>query len=975
MLIHTLAQSIRQALRSGRNLGALLTVPALLAGLPLDVQAQDANKDSPKLETIEVTGSNIRRVDIETANPVVTIDKAAIQRSGKQTLGDLIQDLPAIAGPQQNGRVNNGGGSGAATVSLRGLGAARTLVLVDGHRINNADVNSIPANVVERIEVLTDGASATYGSDAIGGVVNFILRKNYQGANFSTDYGISDHDDGERKGYHFSFGQTSDKGSIMAGVDYNKSEPVPAANRQFSDHAVYYQNGAPFVAGGSSANPNGFIVLPANLKAQFGCASVTRKQGAVGTSLGDYRCYTAADGFNFQAVGNVLLVKQERTSAFVIGNYKLTDNVETYLEVYHNKTVANSALAPYPADTRSAPFTISGDSYYNPFGVDLTGTATRFRARLTSLGNRETHNATTSDQAIAGFRGTFGDSSWAWDANFDFGHTQALTLTSGFLNVGKLNAGAGPSYNAGTAANPKIVCGTDPAKGGSGPIAGCNPFNFLNIFDPNTIAALQGASANPFTNFLTSEKSVNVSSNGTVFNLPAGAVQLALGASYRKEYSNTQADAIEVSDAQGNCDIGSGCVSSLQGGYNVKEVYGEVLIPILKDAPFASALNLTLGDRYSKYSNFGSTNNWKAAIEYRPIEDLLLRGTVSKVFRAPTVSNIFAAFGSTAPQLIDPCDGLDATGLAAHSAVCKGIGAAQLSPDGKFHYPTGGNGQFAGVTSGSKLAGVELTPEFGKSFDFGVVYDPHWLPGLSVSTDLWRVYLNNNIAQISAANSVNLCYLGGTSVTSTCGFITRDPTTGQIASIAVPIGNIGRLDTSGVDLAATYRLPETAFGNFTANFQTTYLKNFSDDTAPGSGALVQQFAGHYSTGASAITYANFSRWKALANLSWRMGAFDASITSKYVGKYKVGYVNPAYNISADRYVPAVELKYGASVYNNVQVGYNIEPINTRIDLGIDNVGNKQPAQVYNNNSLNGNVDVNTFDTVGRFYWARLSVKF
>ena len=975
MLIHSLSQSIRHALRSGRNYGALLAVPALLAGLPVSVLAQDATKDSPKLETIEVTGSNIRRVDIETANPVVTIDKAAIQRSGKQTLGDLIQDLPAITGQQATPRMNNGGGSGAAGVSLRGLGAARTLLLVDGHRINNGDVNSIPANLVERIEVLTDGASATYGSDAIGGVVNLILRKNYQGADFSADYGISDHDDGERQGYHFSFGQTSDKGSIMAGVDYNKQEPVPASNRKFSDHAVYYQYGKPFVAGGSSANPNGFIVLPANLKAQFGCASVTRKQGAVGTSLSDYRCYTAADGFNFQAVGNVLLIKQERASAFVVGNYKLTDSIETYLEIYHNKTVSNSALAPYPADTRASPFTISGQSYYNPFGADLTGTATRFRARLTSLGNRETHFATTSDQAIAGLRGTFGDTSWQWDGNFDFGHTQQLSLTSGFLNVSKLNAGAGPSYNAGTAANPKIVCGTDPAKGGSGPIAGYNPFNFLNIFDPNTIAALQAAGSNPFVNTLTSEKSVNLSTNGTLFTLPAGGVQLALRGSYRKEYSNTQVDSILVPDSAGNCDIGSGCSSPLQGGYNVKEVYGEVLIPLLKDVPFASTLNLTLGDRYSKYNNFGSTNNWKGAIEYRPIEDLLLRGTVSKVFRAPTVSNIFAGFASDAPQLIDPCDGLDAAGLASHSAVCKGIGAAQLSADGKFHYPIGGNGQFSGVTSGSQLAGVDLKPEFGKSFDFGFVYDPHWLPGLSVSTDLWRVYLNNNINRISAANSVNLCYLGGTNVTSTCNFIARDPTTGQIASIAEPTGNLGRLDVSGVDLAASYRLPETAFGNFTLNFQTTYLARYSDDPAPGTGDLVQQFAGHYSTGGSAITFANFSRWKALASLTWRMGAFDASITSKYFGKYTVGYANPAYNISADRYIPAVELKYGASVYNNVQVGYNIEPINTRIDLGIDNVGNKQPAQVYNNNSLNGNVDVNTFDTVGRFYFARVSVKF
>src|SRR5207344_2361612 len=215
---------LSSAVRLALSLGG-----AALASAPAVTRAQAAadngtDQKSQSLETIVVTGSNIRRVDIETANPVVTIDKAAIQQSGKLTLGDLVQDLPASTGPVMNPRVNNGGGTGASNVSLRGLGSARTLVLVNGHRINNADVNSIPSNAVERIEVLTDGASSVYGSDAVGGVVNFILRSNYQGAEFSADYGISDRDDGQRQGYHFVFGQTTDKGSIMAGVDYNKFE-------------------------------------------------------------------------------------------------------------------------------------------------------------------------------------------------------------------------------------------------------------------------------------------------------------------------------------------------------------------------------------------------------------------------------------------------------------------------------------------------------------------------------------------------------------------------------------------------------------------------------------------------------------------------------------------------------------------------------------------------------------------------------
>src|SRR6188472_1042385 len=334
----SLGQAIRTALEQRYLTAATAVVPALLAGAQVayaqTAADNTADQKSQSLETIVVTGSNIRRVDIETANPVVTIDKAAIQQSGKLTLGDLVQDLPAVTGPVTNPRVNNGGGTGFSSISLRGLGSARTLILVDGHRYLYGDVNAIPADAIERIEVLTDGASSVYGSDAVGGVVNFILRSNYQGAEFSTDYGISDRDDGQRQGYHFIFGQTTDKGSIMAGVDYNKFDSVLAANRDFSKNAIYYYYGVAHVSGGSSRTPVGYVQLPSNLKAQFGgCSVVTLKSlGSTSASLNDYRCYNAAtDNYNFQAHGNVNLIPQERTGAFVVGNYKLTDSIETYL--------------------------------------------------------------------------------------------------------------------------------------------------------------------------------------------------------------------------------------------------------------------------------------------------------------------------------------------------------------------------------------------------------------------------------------------------------------------------------------------------------------------------------------------------------------------------------------------------------------------------------------------------------------------
>jgi len=240
-----LRQSIQQALAGcARNASSLqnATPFAALATFGLltsPVFAQDAqDQGDQKLETITVTGSNIRRVDIETSNPVVTIDRAAIQKSGKLTLGDLIQQLPAVTGPNINPQVNNSGGTGFTSIGLRGLGSTRTLTLINGHRYLSGDPNSIPANMIERIEVLTDGASSVYGSDAVAGVVNFILRSDYQGAEFSANYGIADADDGQSTGYNFTFGQTSDRGSIMAGINYNKQEQVLAGHREFSKNSV-----------------------------------------------------------------------------------------------------------------------------------------------------------------------------------------------------------------------------------------------------------------------------------------------------------------------------------------------------------------------------------------------------------------------------------------------------------------------------------------------------------------------------------------------------------------------------------------------------------------------------------------------------------------------------------------------------------------------------------------------------------------
>ena len=1015
---HTLLRnSIRRALGAAggiarvssgiTSLGALTTLGLLTGSVSAQTAPQD--QDTQKLETITVTGSNIRRVDIETSNPVITIDRAAIQKTGKLTLGDLVQQLPAVTGPNINPQVNNSGGTGSSSIGLRGLGSPRTLVLINGHRFLSGDPNSIPANMVERIEVLTDGASSVYGSDAVAGVVNFILRSDYQGAEFSTNYGISDKDDGESQGYQFTFGQSSDKGSIMAGISYNKTEQVLAGHRDFSKNSVslYGTNGlSPYgqtygqqvptgSIGGSTSSPFGHVQTPTAFRDIYPCAFLARNPGTSGQNVAtDYHCYRnnpnaagPSDKYNFATV-NLILTPQERTGLFLNGNYKLTDNVEVYASVMHNKTSSAFQLAPDPLTTAGG-LQISADSYYNPFGIDYRSGEGNFGTRLVTLGNRRGAFGTAVDHVSTGLKGSFGvwnDQQWNWDVGMDYGHVSTQTQTSGLPNLTQLNKATGPSFYNTDPANGAVntvLCGTP-----GNVISGCTPINIFDLNNPDTIAVLQSVGSPASSNFFTQEKVWRGDLNGGLFELPAGTMQLAVGASYRKEYTHSIVDtSLQINPATGQCVLGSQCGSSLQGGYNVKDVYAELFVPILKDIPFIHALNLTIGDRYSKYNTFGNTNNSKIALEWRPIEDLLLRGTVSEVFRAPTVADLFTGPTSDAPGLSrDPCDHY--TGNPPNPA-CVGV-----PTDGSFvNSEVASNLQSTGILSGSQFAGFPLGPEFGKSFDWGIVYDPHFIEGLSVSADYWRIYLNNNITGIGAQSVVDLCSAGQLNY---CPLIHRYQSginQGQWQFINEPTGNLGRVDVKGVDFAANYRLPEFSFGRFNLGVNATYLEEYDISTAPGTPAnTVYNYAGHFlpfrSAQAAGCPGAGggvclFPRWRAQSSVGWQLGNFDASWRMRYIGRFQMGSQAPSQDVfpAGTCYygdyctIHGMEIKYGATVYNDIQFGYNLEGWNTRFDIGVNNVADKQPPFLYANKTLNANTDPSDFDLMGRYYWGRVTVKF
>jgi len=986
---------LSSAVRLALTLGAVAT-----AGVAGSAMAQDTTTTPPsstkakELQTIVVTGSRIRRVDIETSNPVISISRQAIQSTGSLTLGSVIQAIPANTGSFANPQTNNGGGTGASTVNLRGLGSNRTLVLLNGNRIINSDLNSIPTSMVESVEVLSDGASAIYGADAIGGVVNIITRRNYQGAEFSTDYGISDHSDGARQGYSFTFGQSGDKGSIMGGIQYNKQDQILAGNRSFSKNSVSLTgstNTPPYqYVGGSTFNPAENIQLPTNMQSIFGCSRVSLNPGGNSqvVSTANYHCFGNSDKYNYAPI-NLIMTPQERTYAWLSGDYHLSDNVDAYLQFYHTKASSAFQLAPALLGSLYGA-SISAQSYYNPFGVAYNGVnGLDFRARLTGAGNRFAQYGTTTDQLFTGFKGSlqlFGHD-WDWNLGLGYGHTSQVTITGGLPNVQLLNQEMGPS---GLDAAGNVVCGVP--VGGVVPtaniIAGCTPLNGFAVNSPANVALLKAAAAEAVSNAYSLQRYEHFDANGALFDLPGGTVRLAVGADYRQEYSNSIVDPVLLlNPATGNCTLGSQCSANLQGGYNVKEAYGELFVPIVKDMPFAKSLNVTLGDRYSRYSTFGNTNNTKLAFEWRPINDLLLRGTVTTVFRAPTVGDVYGSPVSSAPKLSsDPCNGY--TGSPVDPA------CVNVPTNGTFVNNDVATGQqIKAVNSGSAYAGFPLGAEKGKSFDWGLVYDPHWLPGFSTSLDFWRVYLNNTITSVGAQTILDLCSAGQTQY---CPLITRfgpGPNQGQIAQILQPTVNLGRTDVSGLDFGFRYNLPQFDVmgvnpGHFMVGFNSTYLSKFDVQTAPGlPGNSVYHMAGHFLPFGSAAQGACptsvggiclFSRWRAQANIGWTMGPWEASWRMRYIGKFRLGSTDPSQGMSA---IPSFaannpqELDYGSTTYNDVSLAYEIQPINTKIQVGINNVFNKQPPFLYANNTLNANTDPADFDLIGRYYWGRVTVKF
>jgi iron complex outermembrane recepter protein len=949
-----LAASVRHALLLGLSGTALVALPAFAQ----DAEGDDA-KETTRMETIEVnrTGTRIRSAAMETAAPVSVIGAEQIEKSGKLTIGDILQDTSFMAGAATNVSVNNGGGDGAARVSLRGLGEVRTLLLLNGRRVVLQDVNAMPAAIIDRIDILKEGASAVYGSDAVGGVVNIVTKSDFDGAKVSVDYGISDQDDGQRVGGNFTWGGATERGNVMLNLNYNQQDAVSAADRDFSRLALTLYSGE-VVVGGSSRTTTGRYAVPRALAVSNGITcggtsatvALTRIDGRPGTSFSDFRCFNnATDLFNYQAVGNYELTPTERAGLFVTSNYNLTDSIGLYTQFRTQSTSSNGQIAPLPFDGRASNdnVVLSANSIYNPFGTDITDG----RLRLSRIGNRRYSYSTDLKEATLGARGFFGESSWSWDVNYTWGKYDQTLLSTGYLFSAGLQAALGPSFiDAGGAAR----CGVPGAI-----IAGCTPVDFFGAPpDPSTPAgqaqleALAGISPNATNDTSRRLRTFSGAFAGDLFELPAGAVAAAVGFDYRQEDFAFDPDALAVINTDNfTCNISSeACTDFTAGDDSVKELYAEAYVPLLTDASFAKSLALTVGTRWSDYQDAGSTTNSKLGLEWRPTDGILVRGTLAEVFRAPNITERFQGLSAFSASFTDPCNGY--TG--GNAVACENV-----PTDGSFNQT---DSQVSAFLQGNSA----LKPEEGHVATWGVVYDPEWLEGFSTSVDVWRYQMKKVIAAFGTQNILDACFVDPNSPFCGPDFWDGRDENGEIIRVFDFNANVGEWDTNGFDFGAAYAF-ETGIGNFRSTLDMTYVNEFNTrNVVNGVAGPRSSLEGTFLSSANG-GLGNYSRWRGFATMGWNLGAWQANWRTRYVHGFEVR--------NADAGIPGVVLERGATTYHNLQVGYNLEAWNTKFQLGIDNLFDKQPPILYQNNTLNGNTDERTFDTVGRYFWVNAAVEF
>lgn len=554
-----------------------------------------------------VTGSRLRRNEINGFAPIEVLTAAELSLSGAQALSDQLKFVPIIAGNSTSTAVSNGG-DGTATITLRGLPASNTLVLLNGHRIasngfggESVDINTIPAAAIDRIEILKDGASAIYGSDAIAGVVNVILHKEFEGLQLETYYGETTKSDNDTLNANLIWGSKSDRGSFMVAASYFDQAGFNSRDRDFSRSADGRARGGRDKR--STATPTARIAV--------GNSAFTLRDNATGVSVDDFRLADSEDLFDFAAFTSSL-TPSERGSVYLNSAYRLTDDISANLSASYTRTESAIAFAPTPVFTafELTPLVIATDNPFNPFDRQITD----LRRRMLELGDRTQINTNRSSRLAAGLAGTA--AGWRWSLHYNWSQTRARERVTGLVDANNLRRGAGPQSD----------CTGDCV--------------FINLFGPpGSLTPEQAAFLEVEASSLgnTQLRNLTLDFSRDLWSLPAGNLGLALGMEVRHESIGITPDPLARQGAL----IGGVNFADSRGSRNVAEAYMEWLVPIIASNRNESQLDLNFALRHSEYSDFGAATNPRISVKYQPNRHWALRTTYSEGFRAPSLIELF----------------------------------------------------------------------------------------------------------------------------------------------------------------------------------------------------------------------------------------------------------------------------------------------------------------------------------------------
>ena len=942
---------------------ALLAASAFAAGGSFSVaHAASPAAAATAVSEIVVTGSRIRTSPLDQNQPVIQIDEAAVARTGLTSTVEVLQRIPS-AGGGLNSKFNNSGnlgnppdgggvGAGSAEIDLRYLSSRRVLVLVDGMRwVSGAsasgvpgavDLNTIPTAMISRMEVLQEGASPIYGSDAIAGVVNIITKRNQDGFQATAQAGKFGNGDGFSQDYNFSWGIHQDHTQVVFGGGYFKQDPVSSGDRAISLFPNPFQTSC--LGGGcSSGTPLGrLIVHDPNTNQDL---NITLKQalqpGQRPTynpldptgAAGSYKAFTTADRFDFQPF-NYIETPLERMSAFLSVTQDLTDDIRFHGRASYVERKSANQAAPLPlfvgpdAGNGNLLDTIAVDrtNPYNPFGFTLTdGTYSFIGRRLIEAGPRHYEQTVDTVNLTATLEGDLAVSSrtWHWDANAVWSRNHADQTFTGNVNAQRVQQALGPVANC------------------TGSCVPLNLFGGAGTITPAMLAYIG------FTQVDSSQQELrDYSANltGDLFDLPAGPLAFAVGFEHRQTTGYFQPDPIVAAGL--SSDIPA---QPARGSITVKEGYGELRVPILKDQPFFYRLDASVAGRWFDYSTSGTDATYKAGINWRPVHDVLVRGSWGQGFRAPSIGELFGSASRFDQVITDPCSGFLTNGS---SATVRGNCIAHGVPaNGSY---TQLNSQLPVTTSGNRA----LKPETSEGRNYSIVWQPQalreasWASGGSIEVAYSEINLDGAIQALDGQTVINRCANTGDALA--CNTITRTAS-GAISAIANPLINIGGIKTRAVDLNILWSSPEWSWGRLNLSSNTTFLLEFSERQPTDTGfANIERRGTERGSPDQA-----YPKTKSNLSVDWEHAGWGATGTVRYISS--VEETQQPNRLDARTYFDA-QLRWTPDFWNS-KFG---------IAAGVNNLFDKDPPGCISC-SLN-NFDPNAYDVPGRFFYLRLSYK-